>query len=170
MRYRPRVAQPMDDGRINTRTAHKGIALETTLCSNGVINCWSDLGSGKVHSVHLTENGSIDRCTCKGWTHHGYCYHTDAIRANRRLRMAARATMNADKNRSGNDPVRASETDASANTEVLADGGVASETCENDTLECPGPYHHTEKMCADCLDKSRVPELEDGEVNRTFAE
>ena len=86
------------DEEINTRTADKGIALETTLCRNGVINCWSDKGSGEVHSVHVNSDGSIDRCTCKGWTHHGKCYHTDTIRSDRSLRMAARATSVAESN------------------------------------------------------------------------
>lgn len=81
----------MRDEKVNTRTAKKGIALETTLCSNGVINCWSTLGSGKAHSIHVDERGRIEKCTCKGWTHHGHCYHTDTIRENRPLLSAARA-------------------------------------------------------------------------------
>ncbi|WP_049996068.1 hypothetical protein [Halococcus sediminicola] len=88
----------MTDDKINTRTAKKGIALETTLCANGVINCWSPLGSGDAHSVHVSTDGTIDKCTCKGWTHHGHCYHTDAIRADGALRSAARATATAARN------------------------------------------------------------------------
>jgi len=66
--------------------------LQTTVCANGVVNVRNpDSGSGDVHTVHLTDAGTVERCTCKGWTHHGHCYHSDAIQANGRLRAAARA-------------------------------------------------------------------------------
>jgi len=66
--------------------------LQTTVCPNGVVNVRNpDSGSGDVHTVHLTDAGTVERCTCKGFTHHGHCYHSDAIASNGRLRAAARA-------------------------------------------------------------------------------
>ena len=66
--------------------------LQTTVCPNGVVNVRNpDSGSGDVHTVHLTDAGTVERCTCPGFTHHGHCYHSDAIESNGRLRAAARA-------------------------------------------------------------------------------
>jgi hypothetical protein len=81
----------MTDEEINTRTAKKGIGLQTTLCKNGVINCWSESGSGKAHSVFVDSRGKVIRCTCKGYKHTGSCYHVDKIRQDGSLRAAARA-------------------------------------------------------------------------------
>ena len=81
----------MTDVEIDTTTAHKAIGIETTLCANGAINVRSDRGSGRVHTVFVDSTGDVDRCTCPGFTHHGHCYHSDAIASNGRLRAAARA-------------------------------------------------------------------------------
>ena len=115
----PVSGKPMTDDEINTTTAKKSIALQTTLCANGVINCSSALGSGDAHSVHVSPNGQIEKCTCKGWTYHGHCYHTDTIRADRSLLSAARATATA------------------ARTPVRADGGHVETETDDETEEDP---------------------------------
>jgi len=81
----------MTDERIDTTTAHKAIGIETTLCANGAINVRSDRGSGRVHTVFVDPTGDVERCTCKGFVHHGHCYHEDYVNQNGRLRAAARA-------------------------------------------------------------------------------
>ena len=137
----------MDDS-INTRTAKKGIALETTLTATGHINCWSPLGSGRAHTVHVGPTGQINKCTCKGWAAYGYCYHTDALRANHRpLLAAARATSAAH--------------EARETRQALTDGGEVAETC----ARCPTRLSDVharhkatvvttdgEELCPDCGD------------------
>jgi len=127
----------MKDDRLNVTTAKKSIGLQTTLCENGVINVWSERGSGKVHSVHLDETGSIEKCTCKGYKHTGGCYHVDAISQNGSLRSAARAC---------------------TTRKVMTDGG---EEGEEETSE--GPVIQTATGWG--TDSYRPPE--DEEVDRT---
>ena len=67
--------------------------LETTLLATGrqvnVRNTQS--GSGEVHTVHLTETGTVERCTCKGWKYHQTCYHADSVRSSPLLLSSAKA-------------------------------------------------------------------------------
>ena len=56
--------------------------LETTVCRDGRhINVRNPLsGSGEAHTVHLSESGSVEGCTCKGWKFHETCYHVGTVR------------------------------------------------------------------------------------------
>lgn len=60
----------------------RGNDLQTTVCRDGRhINVRNEQsGSGEIHTVHLNENGSVKRCTCKGWVFHKTCYHVDTVR------------------------------------------------------------------------------------------
>lgn len=69
--------------------------LNTTLCPNGAINCWSDDSSGDAHTVLIGRKGEVLQCSCKGYQYSGHCYHARTIRASGQLRAAARAALQA---------------------------------------------------------------------------
>lgn len=62
-------------------TDNRSNDLETIVCRDGRhINVRNTLsGSGDVHTVHLNENGSVERCTCKGYVFNQTCYHCDTV-------------------------------------------------------------------------------------------
>lgn len=137
--------------RTNTTTGENadGIALdsrhfdlEATVCANGKINVRnSTSGSGDVHTVHIDDGGAVDRCTCKGHTYAGRCYHADAIAANDRLRAVARAVSkgagaDADRFRLPEDPKHVSEGEARRDTRGVVDAyadRVAARAAVDDT-------------------------------------
>ena len=53
--------------------------LQITVCRNGVVNVHNpEYDRGHTYSVFV-ENGSVVRCSCKGHTYHGHCYHADEV-------------------------------------------------------------------------------------------
>lgn len=58
----------------------RGIELEITVCQNGVVNVRNpEYERGHTYSVMLDDDGSVSRCSCKGWKYHQHCYHADEV-------------------------------------------------------------------------------------------
>ena len=131
--------KPTDDRRTD---------LQMTVCANGVVNVRNQRsGSGQGHSVFLDESGEAIRCTCKGHTHHGRCYHADAVESS---------------------PLVASASRAASTPRVAADGGEPEKTCDR----CPTPLadvharHEAtvvttdgEELCRECADSRSGEEI-----------
>lgn len=72
----------MTDDETNAVQDERRNDLQTTLCDDGRhVNVRNELsGSGDVHTVSVSESGDVEGCTCRGYTYHRTCYHTDHVR------------------------------------------------------------------------------------------
>jgi hypothetical protein len=140
-------------------TDNRSTDLETTLLADGqhinVRNTRS--GSGEIHTVHLTENGSVKRCTCKGWVFHETCYHVDTVRnspillSSAKVQVAQSQQVATDGGHSEDDRFRLPEDPKHVDERDVVDvHGCAA---------CGGYAYGSDKFCSDkCRERGEVDE------------
>jgi hypothetical protein len=111
--------------------------LQITVCPNGVVNVRNpEYDRGHTYSVILDDDGSVVRCSCKGWKYHNHCYHADEVESRPLITSSA-------------------ESLAESYERVASDGGLPAITHHTEPEEVSGqPYSRCEGCGSESVEDS----------------